>query len=253
MPQEGPAASADANEDMIPALLSSQEMGHLEGLGTALFVLLIISALVECFLGYVLFRLVLVVVALMGGTLFGAAVVSWLRAEPTGLDYFVGCFTCAVILALLAWFFYRVAFGLCAAGGVASFIVVGLLGRATSGGAWVFGGVVGLAVGIYAFIYTRVVFIVLSSLSGAFMVVFAAASLIAGPAEDPKAAAGALLAQLWLVVMLSVISAALAGAGVYVQLKLSRSIRLALMPQDELPGRRRSRGGGRVGPRFTRV
>ena len=228
-------------------------MGHLEGLGTALFVLVIISALVECFLGYVLFRLVLVVVALMVGALLGGVAVSWLRAEPTGLDYFVACFTCAVILAMLAWFLYRVAFGLSAAGGVAYFIVVGLLGRATSGGAWVFGGVVGLAVGIYAFIYTRVVFIVLSSLSGAFMAVFAAGCLIAGPAGDPQAAVKALLAQLWLVVMLSVILAALAGAGVYVQLKLSRSIRLALMPQDEPPGGRRPRRARRVGPRFTRV
>ncbi len=59
MPRYSRGTSAHANKNMIAALLSIQAMGHLEGLGTALFVLLILSALVECFFGYVLFRLVL--------------------------------------------------------------------------------------------------------------------------------------------------------------------------------------------------
>lgn len=245
---------------MTAALISIQATGLLEGVGTALFVLLILSALVACFFGYVLFRLVLVVVALTGGALLGTAVASWLRGEPSGLDYFVACFTCAVIFALLAWFFYRVAFAVCSAAGVAASIATGALGRAESGGAWVFGGVVGLAVGIYAFIYTRPAFIFLSSVSGAFMAVFATAGLIAGPIEDPQAAVQALLAQRWVAVMLGVISVALTGAGIYVQGMLSRSVRVALMPQDQPPvGRqstrvqKRSRGGSRVRPRFTRL
>ncbi len=245
---------------MIAALLSIQATGNLAGLGTALFVLLILLALVECFFGYVLFRLDLAFVGLVGGALLGTAIASWLRAEPTGLDYFVACFTCAIISVLLAWFLYRVAFAIFAAGGVAAAIAVGVLGRADSGGAWVFGGVVGLAVGIYALIYTRAVFIVLSSLSGAFKAVFATAVLIIDPIEDPQVSVQALLAQQWLVVMLIAISMALAGAGIYVQVKLSRSIRLVLMPQDQLPagsrsarGRKRSRRGTRIGPRFTRI
>jgi hypothetical protein len=245
---------------MIAALLSIQAMGHLEGLGTALFVLLILSALVECFFGYVLFRLVLVFVGLVGGALLGTVAASWLRAEPSGLDYFVACFTCVVISVLLAWFLYRVAFAIFAAGGVAAAIVVGVLGKADSGGAWVFGGVVGVAVGIYALIYTRGVFIVLSSLSGAFSAVFATAVLIIGPIDDPSKAWTGALSQRWLIVMLCAISMALAGAGIYVQVKLSRSIRLVLMPQDQplargksAKGRKRSRRNSRIGPRFTRV
>lgn len=245
---------------MIAALLSIQAMGHLAGLGTALFVLLILLALVDCFFGYVLFRLVLVFVGLVGGALLGAAVASWLRAQPSGLDYFVACFTCAVISVLLAWFLYRVAFAISAAAGVAAAIAVCVLGRPGSGGAWVFGGVVGLAVGIYALIYTRAVFIVLSSLWGAFVAVFATAALIVGPIEDLHWPVQALPAQRWLIVMLSAISVALAGAGIYVQVRLSRSVRLVLMPQDEPPagsrsarGRKRSRSSTRIGPRFTRV
>lgn len=235
-------------------------MSHLEPLGTALCVLLILSALVECFFGYVLFRLVLVYVGLVGGALLGTAAAFWLRADPSGLDYLVACLTCAIISALLAWFLYRVAFAIFAAGGVAAAIVVGVLGKADSGGAWVFGGVVGLVVGIYALIYTRVIFIVLSSLSGAFTAVFATAVLIIGPIETPREPFEALLRQQWLIVMLSAISVALAGAGTYVQMRLSRSVRLVLMPQDQSPtrsssarGRRRSRRSTRIGPRFTRV
>lgn len=245
---------------MIAALISIQATGLPGGVGTVLFVLVILSALVACFFGYVLFRLVLVVVALIGGALLGTAIASWLRGEPSGLDYFVACFTCAVIFALLAWFFYRVAFAVCSAAGVAASIVVGALGGAESGGAWVFGGVVGLAVGIYAFIYTRPAFIFLSSVFGAFMAVFATAGLIAGPIEDPQAAVQDLLAQRWVAVMLSLISAALAGISIYVQGMLSRSVRLVLMPQDQPPVagmstrvQKRSRGGTQVRPRFTRL
>jgi len=259
VPRRSQRTQADANKDMIAALLSIQAMGHLEALGTALFVLLIFFALVECFFGYVLFRLDLAFVGLVAGTLLGTVAASWLRADPSGLDYFVACFTCAVISVLLAWFLYRAAFAIFAAGGVAAAIAVGILGRADSGGAWVFGGVVGLAVGIYALIYTRAVFIVLSSLWGAFKAVFATAVLIVGPIDDPWVPVQALLAQRWLIVMLSVISAALAGAGIYVQMRLSRSIRLVLMPRDEPPGRTRTgkagrrSGTSRFRPRFTKV
>ena len=246
-------------KDMIAALLSIKAVPHLTELSTALLVVVILSAVAECFLGYVLFRLVLVVLALMGGALVGTAIASWLRPYPSGLDYFVACFTCAVIFALLAWFLYRLTFAVCAAGGVAALIAATALGRPESGGAWVFGGVVGLVVGVYAFMYTRPAFIFLSSLSGAFITVFTTAVLIAGPAEHPHAAAHGLLAQRWVTVMLSVISVALGIAGIYVQSKLSRNVRLVLMPQDEPPGRPRTgkagrrSGTSRFRPRFTKV
>jgi len=204
----------------------------------------ILWALVNCFFGYVLFRVFLVIWGAMAGVLLGAGLVFSLRSVPAAADLLVACGGLAVLLGLTSWFFCRLLFaivvtvGFCAAGP--------LVGAASFGpGAWPAWVLTGLGLGLLSFLLMRPMVIVLSALAGGLGAGAYAAALAHGQTRP-----GAMAMPLW--VALGVV---LTVAGVIVQARLARRSRSRLRPPDSRRGgSRASRSGGTgVHPRFTHV
>lgn len=189
--------------------------------GPAALVLLAVWGLANCFLGYYLFRLVLVVNGLLLGAAAGAAMVTWLRPMPMAMDYLIACGGLAVLLALMAWLMWRVALALFVFGGSAA--ALGTVGG--PGGAAV-GVLIGLALAIGVFVAARGIIIVITAIIGASTAAACVGSLAVGPHHPFPAWA-----------MLLVLP--LAAVGIVFQRKVSRK-RSALTPQ---PPRRQAGGG----------
>lgn len=212
-----------------------------EALGVAALFVLMLWSLANCFLGYVIFRLALAVTGMLAGAFVGAAVVSWRIASPAGLDYFLGCVVASGLLGLGGWFLYRTAFALAVAAAAA--VLIATSASPASLGWWVFGGIVGLPLGVAAFVYLRTVFILLSAVGGGLGVVFYAGSIISGGVDGFVAATIGPGAPAWLTVLIAVLALALAGAGAYCQVRLLRIVRTSLTPETAAKRKRPSRSG----------
>ncbi|MFB3893551.1 MAG: hypothetical protein ACE15C_16180 [Phycisphaerae bacterium] len=222
----------------------AQTAGH--GAMALCIVVTVILGLAQCFLGYVLFRALLAVLGAIGGYALGAVAAVQLRGEPTAADFVVlGC-AGAILLAMLAWFLYRVIFAL---GALAEtvFVIVAQFGQ--SGGAWAAAILLGLLVGVLAFVYLRQVIIILMGLSGGFGAIFALGWAIWPATMAVPADAPAKVSHDWLVAALAGASVLLAAAGMYVQVKLSRLVRSSFAP----PRHRRTGDDTSLRPRFTHV
>lgn len=215
-----------------------QEMlGHADVL--VLFAAMVWAA-VLCFLGYVLFRVNLVIAGVLLGGIIGYLVLSIHRPQAPGRDYFVLCTALAALLGLGGWFLYRLAFALYVASAVA---VAGafLLGRFESVGGWIVGAVVGIPLGVLAFVYVRQIVIFATGLAGGVGAVFNALAMIVGGLENvgalfrgPRRAVGLLMA-------LAAVGIGLAAVGMYVQSRLAGIFRQTFMPQGAYGRRKKKR------------
>ena len=217
-------------------------VSHIQALGAAGLFLLMLWSLIDCFFGYVIFRLVLAVSGLLAGAFIGSALVSWRIPSPSGLDYFLGCLVASGLLGLGGWCLYRLAFAT-AVSAAAAVLVVAAAAAPGSLGWWIFGGIVGLPIGVAAYVYLRTIFILLSGLGGGFAAVFCAGAGICGGADRLVAATPGPAAPTWLTVLLVAVALAVSATGIYAQTRLIRIVSTALTPHPKPRPRRPARSG----------
>lgn len=207
--------------------------------------LLAIWSFANCFLGYVIFRILVALYGALLGAGLGFLLLVRLRPQPRPLDFVVACGVCGVLLGLLAWFLYRAAFailaGLAALGGV-------LASMNASAAGWVLGLPAGLILAGVTFAWLRYLVMVLTGVGGALAGTYWLAAAFAG---GRPALHGALSGSVPLTLVLLLVAAVLAAMGIAAQIRLSDAVGTTLTPE---PRRRRSRGRSRtVAPPFTRV
>jgi len=205
--------------------------------------ILLLWSLVDCFLGYPAFRILLALHGVAAGIAGGGFLVSHLRDQPAAADYVVACVALGILSGLLAWFCYRLAL---ATGAALLAAVVGAWVLGNTPGAWAIGVALGVGIGALAYAYARRMIVIISSVAGGFGAIYHLAAMILSPEADILAR---IPRDIVLAVSLIVPATALSLAGAYVQVRLARTFGALLMP------RRRS-GASRpveVLPKFTRV
>jgi len=223
-----------------------------------LLVFLALAGLATCFLGCVLFRLEVTLLALAGGVAAGTALLEWRFASPSGTDYFIACALSALLAGLFGWMFCRLAFAvevgfLIAAAAVE--LIRSYLSPAGSFWPWALGIILGLGPAVLAFRRIRTTFVLLSSSVGAVVAVFSIAAVAAG-AADALANGRPVIHQNGLLLVLLAVSAAVALAGTRTQRKLTSVLRVQLLPEQR-SRRRRSRRSkptrSDLLPKFTKL
>ncbi|MFP4217142.1 MAG: hypothetical protein ACOCZU_09150, partial [Planctomycetota bacterium] len=151
---------AQYQPEQIDQLLTTMHAGMV-----ALFIFVFLA---HCFFGYVLFRLSLLVQGALAGWALGSTVlIHYLRANPTRGDVIVAGLTCAVLLALAAWFLYRLVTSLTVGGAAWGLVWTLAMWQWDSPAAGrILGILAGLLLGILVLIYTRVVVIAVTALVG---------------------------------------------------------------------------------------
>ena len=205
-------------------------------------------ALLHCFFGYVLFRITLAVNGLLGGFFLGAYVMGFIREEPTTVDVWVAGTVGAVLLALTAWFLYRIFFAIAIGFGMAGLVLQiwpGILGA----WAWIVAVLVGLLAGVIILTYLRDLVTFLTAVFGAATAVIIGINqwLWQGApqewiARDIPLTIGGILAFILL-----------ASAGLAVQFRTRRFFPSRFAPPDKHTARRKGGGSTGVRPKFTRV
>ena len=242
-------------------LIMEQILQHPQGMGEASVVIVILWALSACFFGYILLRLELIPLGMIIGAVAASAVVSRYRHAPAGLDYFVACIAAAVILGMLAWFLYRLFFAL-SSGVCLTCAIVMRAGAVESVPAWVLAGILGLALAFVVFVFMKPLVIFLTSLIGSLVAVLLTALVVSGrlgPMAGSPPDAGMSMPSAGPLVVLAVVVIVVAVAGMYVQVKVSHGLRIAMVtPEESKTGKKGSRGktgkGRRdVHPRFTKI
>ncbi len=199
-------------------------------------VLILLAGLAQCFLGYALFRVYLVIYAGIVGAVLGQILVTWLRPEPTQLDQFVAGAAGAVMLALGGWFLYRIYTGL-AVGSAVGAAIAALTWSWHPAATWTLAVLAALVLGVAVMIFTRTIVVWLTAISGAASIGLVAWQLTLGSTESPPAS--------WVPWVIAAASAALAAVGIVVQNRTLRVFSAALSPEPK-------RGKGRYGPRSTK-
>ncbi len=232
---------------MLSTMPISEWVSAVLGLPGVLLVLSALVAIVFCFVGYVLFRALLVAWGGVAGAVIGSALVRWYVPNAGGMDLFVGGAACAVVLVLLAWLVYRLTFTV-GVGMSGLLFVVGIWGGQGAVWPWVVGAILGIVLAGMAFAHFREAIIVLFGMSGGFKAVTLIAVLFVGGADELT---GALAESNWLLLTLIAVGIGVSIAGMYSQAILARLLRTSLTPADS---RRRRRGGRTdVRPRFSRL
>ncbi len=204
--------------------------------------LLAVFALVNCFFGYMVFRVLLAVYGTVGGMAIGISIVAWARAEPTTVDYVVAAGALAVLLGLLSWYVFRVAFAALVAVVVAA-LLARVFGDPPPVGGWVVGGIVGAVAGLMAFAELRRVVVFFTAVTGGFSAVFIPAIAYAGP--EGLAALGPFVGA-----AIFIAGAGLSVGGFFAQSKLARVFDTGLTPRRR---KRQPTGSTALRPPFTRV
>jgi len=219
--------------------------------------LLVIWGLATCFLGYPLFRILLATFGLAAGIAGGMALAGALRQTPTGLDYAVACVTLGILIALVAWYVYRIAF----AAGVgwlvaaeAATLVGWIIGSPDGTIVWIIGCLLGLAAALVAYGYLQRAIIVVSSLVGAVVTVYAVTLLLFGQSGGEGLIASTFgQGRPWVAWFLALVAVALSAGGMILQSRLVHAVGETFMPKARETRRRSGRGSTEVRPRFTRV
>ena len=211
----------------------------LGGTGWGVLVPLMIWAVINCLLGYFLFRVLLVVHCLILGVLLGSLLAPTIRSATSFADYLIACGVLGISFAAMGWFASRIALA-AISGLTGTWWMVSLIGAADpQGGAWALGILTGLVLAMGCVSYTRKMVIFLSGAAGGFGAVFCAVSL-ASWAIPPK---GPVL------VLLILLGASLGAVGMFCQVKLAHAIGSAMTP--EAARKKPPRPGKYVHPRFT--
>ena len=237
---------------MLAITPMEQLISPFAGVGGAGLLVLMVVGLLYCFFGYALFRVLLVLAALAAGAMLGFALMAWRVGAPNGLDILIGCGACSILLALLAWFWYRVFFSL-GAGMWGWAMTFSVFGAAPSSWVSVPGVLVGLALAVLAFMYTRQLVVFLFSLLGGAQAVVCGAALVAGGTAPLSAATVGPDGNIWLLLLVILSGIVVSVAGMYLQLRLARLFRRAMTPGIGRGGKNRRRGRTDLRPRFSRL
>lgn len=208
--------------------------GILWALPATALVIIMLWGLANCLLGYAIFRISVVITGLFAGVWGGMYLVLKLKADnATGVDYLVACSVLAIIAGLVAWLLYQLCFAIMVALNVTCIMVYWVLANSGSTGAWIIGGMVGLATGGIALLFPRISIILITAMAGAVTSAAAVMIIIVGGDFEKILALffedGNLQWQIWLTIAIAV---ALTVAGVYVQTLLARNVRLVWAPPD---------------------
>ncbi len=205
--------------------------------GVGLYVLLaIIISLMQCFFGYVLFRLTLVISGIVAGYALGEMAMvrylAFIRPDPSHMDLVVFGLLCAVLLGLASWFLYR-GFAALFVGLWGLSAVLFLLLEFSPGLAWTLGIVTALILAAVVLVYTRPIIMGFTALSGGAGVAVYGATLLTleGWTE-----------VWWGIAVVAAISLALAVAGYLFQKRTYRAIALGFAPEPKRRGRISTRG-----------
>lgn len=153
---------------MHDSLTISTTLLAVSGLGLAGLVLL---GLAHCFLGYVLFRLTLLLDGAIAGWVLGQALLVSFRPAPGGMDLFVAGVIGGILLALSAWYLYKLFFAL-GLGALSGAMLGSLLGWPATVGGWVVAVLVFVLVSAVVYGMMRKLVILLTAVGGAFTAVF---------------------------------------------------------------------------------
>ncbi len=222
-----------------------QLMDFFQDINPAIMFLLILWSLINCFLGYLIFRILLAVNGLILGGIIGSLILAGCLAAPTAMGGFMAALAGGTLLALLAWFAGRAAFVL-----MVGFCAVVLVMTAVG---WILGILLGLIVCAIVYSHFKPTVFYVTAVTGAAGSIFYAAALAAGRRASLWSKLFEQPGRAWLVVLLLLIAAALAVAGAFVQRRLAPVIRTSLTPLSLIKKRRRSRRGHSVfRPRFSK-
>ncbi|HNX27730.1 MAG TPA: hypothetical protein PKK48_10020 [Phycisphaerae bacterium] len=175
--------------------------------------LVLLLSLCHCFFGYILFRINLLIDGLLVGLWLGAAIITFKKADASGLDIFVASGVCGVLLAILAWNFYRLLFAVGAAGAV-YVAVCGVFGLPASTGGIILGIIAALIMLAYAYANAKKLVVYITGIAGAAAFSLAVMAIWAGRPVHPYAITGEQLPMLFTGIIIAVILAAL---GILVQ------------------------------------
>jgi hypothetical protein len=146
--------------------------------GSAALLGMLIWGVANCFFGYPLFRVVLMVHGALFGRALGLALAMWLRGDAAAsLDFWVAGVALAILGGLAAWLACRAVFA-----GALFWLVACAIARSmglTAGG-WVLGSLVGVIAAGVGFYFLRWTIITLTVLGGAAMVALAGAMTFTG-------------------------------------------------------------------------
>jgi hypothetical protein len=202
---------------------------------------LLLLAAMNCFLGYFVFRAIVVLHGALVGGVLGAMLVGALTTEPGGSDYVVACGGLGLAGALLGWFNCRMGFaaswGACAVG-----LAAWLAGPRCGAGGWALILLAGIVFGGACYSYIRRMVPIVCGVAGALGTVAVAFHIIAGPRLPSWAG----------MVLLAVLAVGLAVTGMLVQVKLANLFTDFLTPDAALR-RKPPRPAANVHPRLTRV
>ncbi len=220
--------SGDGMEQEILQMLLQMLWGKVWAMPAAILVAVMLWGLANCLIGYGIFRISMVITAMIAGVCGGMYLVLKLKAGAciTGIDYLVACSVVALLAGLVAWFLYRLCFAIMVAVSVTLIMVYLVMQNDGSVGVWIISGMVGLAAGGIALLFPRIMIILITSIAGAAVATAAVVLIIVG-GEAQKFVAlvkdGDIQFQAWLAIG---IAAALFVAGVCVQALVVRNVRL---------------------------
>lgn len=212
---------------------------------------IMLLGLVLCFLGYASFRVYLAFGGLMAGGSMGAALVGLYIPGPAGWQYLLAALLLAIPMGALAWWLYRVAFGFFVFA-LTAVLFATLTSSPTPTAGWVFGGLLGLCAGALAFMFMKPLIILVTSLLGGLMAVHAGAALAAEGSVELWEAIFGPARNGWAIAALIVSALAVVAAGIVVQFKITRRLRIAMsVPEpDESDARPADRTPRREPPRL---
>lgn len=235
-PRYGRAMAIVAVIDMRDVLNAYQD------LGPTVMVLAAIWALAHCLTGRVVFRALLIGDAVIAGAVLGGAALAAFYEASSGIDYFVAASSGAALMGILAWFAAREIFAVLIA------LAVGALTLATVG--WLLAAPLAVVCGLVARTYFRRAVTLVGAVCGAVGVTISSAALVAGHLRLWEYLFGQ-RRQVWLLMLLVIVTAILTAAGMFTQRGLMKILRTSLTPEYLL--RRGRKHGPMVRLRFSRT
>lgn len=198
-----------------------QLLAATRGISTLLLVLLAVGSAVHCALGYLLYRWSLAAQGVLAGLIATTLLLAWAYPAASLPMYLGGWLASAAVLGVGAWLLWRIVLAVDLA--VLAAATVGtLIHRLAGTGGWAVGLLVGLAVVVMAFLYSRQLVVAFTAAGGAFGLIFGLCCLLIGwnTADSFARLLPVMRAHPLTMALLSLAATALALAGAWAQWRL---------------------------------
>ncbi len=221
--------------------------------GAAALLGMFLWGMVNCFFGYPLFRVVVLVHGALFGRALGLGLVVWLRGDAAATaDFWVAGTALAILGGLVAWLACRAAFA-----AIVFWMVACAVARSMglTAGTWVLGSLVGVIAAGLGFYFLRWSIIALTALSGAAMAALAGAMALTGAAgwEQLVERTFGPEGKYMLGFAALVAGAILAAVGIVVQHGLADAMSDVFMPRNRKRRKVYRPQGTTTNPPFTRL